>query len=146
MFLILLFDTHSQINDTQFAATKNCSSLLLSSACQILLTQLAIDWSGSVTWSDLRKPLYSGLAGALYTLLQLNGSAVPGDISLQAQFWATAFGGNETEFAVLAANATDFGNNSHCINSCCCCNHVLLRLFTGMKRAIVRWSKVCTRK
>nr|KAG5705795.1 hypothetical protein BaRGS_027454 [Batillaria attramentaria] len=73
-----------QIDETMFDATRHCDASLISSACSKINTEFSIFWP-SVTWSDLRKPLYSGLAAALYTLIQLNGKDMPGDITEQAK-------------------------------------------------------------
>ena len=40
----------------------------LTNEYNIIRNQFGIDWS-TVTWSDLRKPLYSGISAALYIIL-----------------------------------------------------------------------------
>lgn len=47
-------------------------------------TKLGIDWTRT-TWSDLEKPLYSGLAARLY--LARIPARIPTDLSSQAQYW-----------------------------------------------------------
>ncbi|XP_068708630.1 uncharacterized protein [Montipora foliosa] len=47
-------------------------------------TRLGIDWTRT-TWSDLEKPLYSGLAARLY--LARIRARIPTDLSSQAQYW-----------------------------------------------------------
>ena len=54
----------------------------------------------------MRKPLYSGLAMSLYTLLQLNGQVLPDDVWEQAQLWASVFGGRAEDFVTDVANIT----------------------------------------
>ena len=54
---------------------------------------LKINWHADVTWEDLRKPLYSGLAARLF----LNSSTIPEEIPLgsnvsgQAKYWKTYY-------------------------------------------------------
>ncbi|XP_064616968.1 uncharacterized protein LOC135480967 [Liolophura sinensis] len=40
-----------------------------------------------VTWAELRKPLYSGLAARLYIEVMNHGRDIPREISMQAQVW-----------------------------------------------------------
>ena len=49
-----------------------------------IMNQLQIDWP-SVQWTDLRKPLYSGLAARLL-LLSIN-SPIPCNVAGQARYW-----------------------------------------------------------
>ncbi|XP_046370365.2 uncharacterized protein LOC124144821 [Haliotis rufescens] len=55
---------------------------------KILQDSLHINWM-TVQWSDLRKPLYSGLAAALYLTLQTShpGVTIPLKVEEQAIFW-----------------------------------------------------------
>ena len=73
-----------------------------------------IDWA-LVTWNDLPKPFYSGLAARLFlSYLELSGTAgipLAGDIQSQAQFWFREYhsgGGNLTiEQFVVEVNILD---------------------------------------
>nr|KAG5712123.1 hypothetical protein BaRGS_020849 [Batillaria attramentaria] len=94
-----------QVDEVVFEASQNCSSSLIATKCQSIQSEFGIDWS-NVTWSDLRKPLYSGLAATLRSLLQLGGADMPGDVTQQAQFWVSSFGGVESDFVAEAGNAT----------------------------------------
>lgn len=49
-----------------------------------IMREFEIDWP-SVQWTDLRRPLYSGLAARLF-LLNIP-SEIPGDIAGQAMYW-----------------------------------------------------------
>lgn len=59
----------------------------------------SIDWS-SVTWSDLRKPLYSGIAAALYLqyVERMYATTIPTSINAQAKFWVDKFNGQLNDF------------------------------------------------
>ncbi|XP_062600299.1 uncharacterized protein LOC134261927 [Saccostrea cucullata] len=63
----------------------------------------SINWP-SVTWSDLRKPLYSGIAAALYVqyVLERYRTTIPSTVNAQALFWVKQFGGQRNDF--LAVN------------------------------------------
>jgi len=54
-----------------------------------------IDWSVS-TWSDLRKPLYSGIAMML--LIELRSTSVPKTILEQGQFYESALNGDQSNY------------------------------------------------
>nr|KAG5705787.1 hypothetical protein BaRGS_027446 [Batillaria attramentaria] len=91
------------IDETVFEATRACPAAI-SSACAAIKTGLNIDWT-TVTWLDLRKPLYSGAAAALNTLMQLSGQGMPGDIDEQAKVWATMYGEQADTFSSIASQA-----------------------------------------
>lgn len=77
----------------------------MSAQYSIIRNKFGIDWS-MVKWSDLRKPLYSGIAAALYTILK---GGVGWRVEDQAQFWQNyyhSYGGNN--FTNLA-NILDLG-------------------------------------
>ena len=48
---------------------------------------LFIDWS-ITRFDDLRKPLFSGLAAALFTTLKVGNQGIPSTVSGQASLWA----------------------------------------------------------
>nr|KAG5705789.1 hypothetical protein BaRGS_027448 [Batillaria attramentaria] len=93
-----------QIDETMFESTRTCPAVI-SSACNAINGTLGVKWT-DVTWSDLRKPLYSGVAAALYTLLQLNGQGMPGNVTEQAEVWATMYGGQADTFTNAASLVT----------------------------------------
>ena len=83
--------------------TQNQASL--SAQYHIIRSHIGISWS-LVTWSDLRKPLYSGVAAALYTLLEGHGSgAVKWKVEEQGSFWSAHFhnGSSATNFTQMAS-------------------------------------------
>ena len=84
-------------------ATQNCSLHLISSHCETILSAFGIDWP-EVTWSDMRRPLYSGLAMALYTVIELDGQVLSRDVIKQAQVWASMF--NRSAEAFIADTAS----------------------------------------
>lgn len=72
-----------QVDEAQFLLTKQTG--VLSNEKQQLKT-MGIDWS-RVTWQDLRKPLFSGIAAAMYATIQSGAGGVPNGIEYQAVFW-----------------------------------------------------------
>lgn len=57
--------------------------------CQAIQEKLNIDWR-AVAWTDLTKPLYSGLAASL-RLQQIAGNNTPGVLERQADFWVNNY-------------------------------------------------------
>ncbi|KAK7095217.1 hypothetical protein V1264_006656 [Littorina saxatilis] len=100
-----------QVNETMFRATKACSTPDIQSACNYISSSFGIDWP-AVTWSDLRKPLYSGLAAALSTLLTLGSRTMPGSITEQADLWVEMYGEQRETFINNADLATTYKCNS----------------------------------
>ncbi|XP_045188626.2 uncharacterized protein LOC123546436 [Mercenaria mercenaria] len=71
---------------------------------QAIKKNLNIDWS-NVTWQDLRKPIYSGLAASLL-LLSKNIRTIPESTELQATIWGILRPGNRAfDFFVKSQNA-----------------------------------------
>ncbi|KAL4221525.1 hypothetical protein ACF0H5_019782 [Mactra antiquata] len=91
-----------QIDRSELLATKNEPQL--NTEYQIIQDKFGIDWS-TVTWSDLRKPLYSGIAAALYTKKELMGSPISWKTEEQGTFWGQNFNhgsGGPTNFTDLS--------------------------------------------
>ena len=91
-----------------FRATQNCNNTYLQSACNSISTSFGIHWP-AVTWSDLRKPLYSGMAAALYSLRTLGSQSMPGSITAQANLWVRMYGGRNNTFSDVASRASSMG-------------------------------------
>ena len=91
-----------------FRETQNCTSPYLQSACNNTISALGIYWP-AVTWSDLRKPLYSGIAAALYSLLTLGSQSMPGSITSQANLWVQMYGGQNKTFIDMASHTSTVG-------------------------------------
>ncbi|XP_025101567.1 uncharacterized protein LOC112568475 [Pomacea canaliculata] len=100
-----------QVDEDKFNATLACSSVLATYCAKIRQPPFNINWR-SVTWSDLRKPLYSGLAATFYLLLRLGDStsAIPGDIKNQSILWSQYYrpGLHPSNFESVADNSTAF--------------------------------------
>ncbi|XP_076454604.1 uncharacterized protein LOC143289502 [Babylonia areolata] len=96
-----------QVTKAMFEATTNCSQPSIKTACDNIASNLTIDWP-DVKWSDLRKPLYSGLAAALYTLKTLGTSDMPGNISSQAPIWAQMYGQSASVYVTKAPRTPVF--------------------------------------
>ncbi|XP_041373659.1 collagen alpha-1(XII) chain-like [Gigantopelta aegis] len=74
--------------------------------CNRIMTSLNIDWN-RVTWRDLLKPLYSGLAASLYVQI-VRGPNLPGDIAAQGLIWKTIYSPREpVSTFVRTANLSD---------------------------------------
>ncbi|XP_046559886.1 uncharacterized protein LOC124268909 [Haliotis rubra] len=90
-----------QIDEDKFLETTSCASSI-SAECASIQSAFKIDWR-STSWADLRKPLYSGLAAALY-IKKYNSRSLPGDVTSQATFWASNLrpGGSMDDFIAKA--------------------------------------------
>ncbi|XP_067667789.1 uncharacterized protein [Haliotis asinina] len=90
-----------QIDEDKFLETRSCPSSI-SAECTAIQSIFNIDWR-SASWTDLRKPLYSGLAAALY-IKKYNSGSPPGDLKSQASFWASYLrpGGSMDDFLAKA--------------------------------------------
>lgn len=104
-----------QVPQSMFEATKTCYAVLRP-VCDIIKQSFNIDWT-RVTWSDLRKPLYSGLAATLYLIQHAgNSSFVPGSIESQRNLWANSYHFGtppDTNFTYLAQQATEYTCNDN---------------------------------
>lgn len=72
-----------QVDESQFLLTKQAGIL---TAEKQKLKNLGIDWS-KVEWVDLRKPLFSGLAAAMYAVIEAGSAGIPNGIEYQSVFW-----------------------------------------------------------
>ncbi|KAH3791329.1 uncharacterized protein LOC127836820 [Dreissena polymorpha] len=72
------------IGESNFNLTTN--NLQLSYQYSVVKSHLNVDWS-AVTWSDLRKPIISGLAATLLIKAK-NMNNIPEDITAQSQIWS----------------------------------------------------------
>ncbi|XP_014783160.1 uncharacterized protein LOC106878459 [Octopus bimaculoides] len=75
------------ITEKQYNVVRTCSGVL-AAPCKKILQAFNINWS-QTKWSDLMKPLYSGLATYLY--LQLRGKPIAGDVTSQESVWRHYF-------------------------------------------------------
>ena len=92
----------------QFLATQTDPSL--NSIKNAVKQNLLINWN-TTSWQDLTKPLYSGLAAAMYLYtLTAHGSVVPSGIEYQAVFWKnTTRPSQEVSVFYGAANKLETG-------------------------------------
>ncbi|KAK7480283.1 hypothetical protein BaRGS_00028451, partial [Batillaria attramentaria] len=91
-----------QVTRPMYDITK--SSAYLEPARNNIQTHLGINWEAT-SWTDLLKPLYSGLAAALYISNELHQNPAPTTISQQQTFWATQYhhgGVSASEYTTLA--------------------------------------------
>jgi hypothetical protein len=83
-----------QLDETGFNNTKNVASYPTLSANYTRINQeFNINWP-SVQWSDLEKPLYSGLAARLF--LSTIPTAIPGTVLEQANYWKQYYNKNSS--------------------------------------------------
>lgn len=96
-----------QVTQQMYDETKTAPEL--SATRDAIRAHLGIDWL-STSWQDLRKPLYSGLAAALYVEHRISGNLQPVGVTSQADFWARSYhpGGQQSTFSTLA-NLLDVG-------------------------------------
>ncbi|GFS08872.1 collagen alpha-1(XIV) chain [Elysia marginata] len=99
-----------QVDRAQFDRTK-FESPRLAAEYNLLLNKLVIDWFG-VTWADLVKPLYSGIAAALHLILEGAPGTVGPDLTSQAIFWVSTLrvGRSGQEFLI---GMQEFQRNCH---------------------------------
>lgn len=102
-------EIHFQVDEAEFLETQNKASL--QSSYDVIRNVLHINWS-AVSWTDLIKPLYSGIAAALYTLLKSNGQ-LSWNAEEQGNFWAQNFHGGASAFNFTTqASVLDEGNKT----------------------------------
>ena len=74
-----------QVDEIAYMDTKDIKShQRLKKKLELIKNKYGIDWL-KTSWKDLRKPLYSGLAAALY--LSNIPEAIPADVEGQAKYW-----------------------------------------------------------
>ena len=97
-----------QIDEDVFNDTKNISAhSQLSSELDEVSRIFGIDWVNDITWQDLVKPLYSGIAARLY--LSNNPAPIPTTLQEQAEYWEMNYtSSNKTaeEFVKLVEMST----------------------------------------
>ncbi|KAH3785095.1 uncharacterized protein LOC127840958 isoform X2 [Dreissena polymorpha] len=96
-----------QVDEREFNETLHQPSL--ANKYQIIRNVMGIDWP-SVTWQELRKPLYSGIAAALFTILKTGSTGVSWKSEEQGIFWSNNFhGGRPANNFTELANILDLG-------------------------------------
>ncbi|KAK7505145.1 hypothetical protein BaRGS_00003715, partial [Batillaria attramentaria] len=100
--------SHENVDEAMFDGTQDGTSTYVNTAISTIDSALGIDWS-TVTWYDLRKPLYSGLAAALASIKRLGYYSMPGGVNPQSQMfgWLYPSYSNST-FINGAEDATAF--------------------------------------
>ncbi|KAL8562359.1 hypothetical protein ACOMHN_066073 [Nucella lapillus] len=93
------------VSESAFRGTQNDARL--AAYYQDIVSRFGIAWN-SLQWSDLRKPLFSGLAAALY-MVQTFGDNVPVGVERQAAWYQQAFYPNDP---MAAYNFTKQANNA----------------------------------
>lgn len=89
---------------SEFESTKQCYGI--EDMCQAIQDKLNIDWR-AVAWTDLTKPLYSGLAASL-RLQQIAGNNTPGVLERQADFWVDNYHkGQSPHYFISEVNQID---------------------------------------
>ena len=77
-----------QVDSLKLMVSQSCMSRTIRE-CNLIQSEFGINWM-RVRWAELRKPLYSGLAAAMYILTKATNQ-IPGDIAGQARFWRDNF-------------------------------------------------------
>ncbi|XP_046580929.1 uncharacterized protein LOC124288453 [Haliotis rubra] len=100
-----------KVDYDMFANTSACAQPIRNT-CAVIKSSFGFDWT-RVWWSDLRKPLYSGLGAVLFILSQ-NLSFLPADTVSQAQFWSTAYrrGAYMNKYIIAAQQIRELGCSS----------------------------------
>lgn len=105
-----------QVDESYFIDTKNITGLgnqsELIQAYKTVYEKFKIDWL-STKWSDLRIPLYSGIAARL--LLITVPKSIPCDVPGQAAYWATYYSTSGTEEKFIQDVAVLANRESKCL-------------------------------
>lgn len=91
---MVMFMYNEQVDEAMFRRTQTEANQLSFQYASIL-NKLGIDWS-QVKWTDLRKPLYSALAAALFLTLEGGPQNVPASVSAQGNYWLQNYHQNQT--------------------------------------------------
>lgn len=91
---MVMFMFNEQVDEAMFRRTQTEANQLSFQYASIL-NKLGIDWS-QVKWTDLRKPLYSALAAALFLTLEGGPQNVPASVSAQGNYWLQNYHQNQT--------------------------------------------------
>lgn len=84
-----------QVDEEKFITTKDLAQFpQLASEIVQVINLLRINWLNGITWSDLRKPLYSAIAACLY--LSTIPEPIPLPLEEQAQYWKQHYHKNGT--------------------------------------------------
>ncbi|XP_076454835.1 collagen alpha-1(XII) chain-like [Babylonia areolata] len=96
-----------KVDRSMFQRTQT-ESARLSHQYALIRSKLGIDWS-TVTWADMRKPLYSALAAAMLLTLEGAPANVPVNVDMQADYWLKRYRSGPTtqtvQSFVVPANA-----------------------------------------
>ncbi|XP_041372526.1 uncharacterized protein LOC121385804 [Gigantopelta aegis] len=95
-----------QVDSLKLMVSQTCMSRTIRE-CNLIQSEFGINWP-RVRWAELRKPLYSGLAAAMFILTKM-ANQIPGDMAGQAQFWRYNFNsfGNIATFVNRAETLRD---------------------------------------
>ena len=97
-----------QVNEDIFEITQDTATYPgLVALHQQIFDNFTINWTESVEWTDLRIPLFSGLAARLF--LSTIPEEIPCDIAGQATYWATHYN--------TAGSAEDFIQDANTLSS-----------------------------
>ncbi|XP_052788738.1 cartilage matrix protein-like [Mya arenaria] len=91
-----------QIHENEFRATQNHS--LLQSQYNLIVGRFGINWN-AVRWQNLSKPLYSGIAAALFSIYRAAPYGMSWKLEEQGLFWGHNFHGGRpaNNFTQMAA-------------------------------------------
>ncbi len=106
-----------QVDEDKFLSTQANSTLNVLRH-NTLRKEFNIDWP-SVQWSDLRIPLYSGIAAKLFLLNISDRKPIPCDLPGQAAYWRTHYCGmtcNKTEVTFIENVNTLTNRHRKCYN------------------------------
>ncbi|WAR31509.1 MATN1-like protein [Mya arenaria] len=95
------------VDENEFRATQN--KPLLQSQYNLILSRFGITWN-AVRWQDLRRPLYSGIAAALFSIYRAGPSGMSWKLEEQGLFWGHNFhGGRPANNFTQLAQILDLG-------------------------------------
>lgn len=111
---------------SEFESTKQCYGI--EDTCQAIQEKLNIDWR-AVAWTDLTKPLYSGLAASL-RLQQIAGNSTPGVLERQADFWVDNYHKGQSPFYFISEVKQIYESKVYCTIELLQKKYVLLYLIS----------------
>ena len=118
-----------QVDEAIFTQTQDNNSFPeLFPLVQGIQQRTGLNWL-VISWNELRRPLFSGLAASIYLALIPEEIPGPGDIKGQASYWKKYFNSDPLDTAQTFVDAVEEleSEGMHLVLECCCpLDHMVL--------------------